>query len=104
MSWAQSFANLILAAPTGSGKTTRFIIPNVLEAEGSVVVTDPSGEVYRATAARLAQRGFAVQVLQPDDIAHSLRFNPLAHFQGDEELARLAEMFAASGSARVRGQ
>lgn len=99
LSWEESFRNLMLAAPTGSGKTTRFIIPNVLEAQGSVVVTDPSGEIYRATSGYMARRGFAVQALQPADAGRSLSFNPLAYARGKEELQRLAGILARSGSS-----
>ena len=65
LSAEESFKNLILMAPSGFGKTTRYVIPNLLELEGSAVVTDPSGEIYRATSGELARRGFAIQVLQP---------------------------------------
>jgi type IV secretion system protein VirD4 len=99
LSWEESFRNVLLAAPTGSGKTTRFIIPNVLEAEGSVVVTDPSGEVYRATSGHMAERGFAVKAIQPAEAQRSLTFNPLAYFGSKGELQRLADILAQSGSA-----
>ena len=77
MSEAQSFQNLCLIAPPGLGKSTRFIIPNVLAATGSVVITDPSGEIYQNTAGHLAARGYTIQVFQPATIGQSLTFNPL---------------------------
>ncbi|MGC1953743.1 MAG: type IV secretory system conjugative DNA transfer family protein, partial [Gammaproteobacteria bacterium] len=94
ISRAESFKNLALIAPTGSGKTTRFVIPNLLALEGSAVVTDPAGEIYQATAGHLAGRGFHIEVIQPADVSRSLRFNPLAYLQGHQELGELARTLA----------
>jgi type IV secretory pathway TraG/TraD family ATPase VirD4 len=69
----ESFKNLVLVAPTGSGKTTRYVIPNLLQLQGSAVVTDPSGEIYRATSGHLARQGYSVQVLQPAAPNESLK-------------------------------
>jgi type IV secretion system protein VirD4 len=99
LSWEESFRNALVAAPTGSGKTTRIIIPNVLLAEGSVVVTDPSGEVYRATSGYMAERGFVVKVFKPEAPDESLAFDPVAYFARRGELGRLAEILALSGSS-----
>jgi type IV secretion system protein VirD4 len=96
LSAAESCKNLVLMAPTGSGKTTRYVIPNLLELSGSAVVTDPSGEIYRATSGHLRRRGFAIQVLQPAAPGESLRFNPLHYFRGDTELRRLATVLAGT--------
>ena len=93
-----SYRNLALIAPTGSGKTTRYVIPNLLQLAGSAVVTDPSGEIYRTTSGFLARQGFRIQVLQPAEVERSLRFNPLACFRSEQELRRLAGVLA-EGSA-----
>ena len=95
-----SFTNLALVAPTGSGKTTRYVIPNVLQVQGSVVVTDPSGEIYRLTSGHLRNRGFGIQVLQPADVARSERFNPLANWCRPQELRQLATILGMSVQSR----
>jgi len=94
MSREHSFANLALVAPTGSGKTSRFVIPNLLKAEGSVVVTDPSGELYERTSGHLHNQGFEVRVLAPTDLEHSVRFNPLSRCQTPQEIRQLATTLA----------
>jgi type IV secretory pathway TraG/TraD family ATPase VirD4 len=98
LSLNDSYKNLALVAPTGSGKTTRFLIPSLLNVEGSAVVTDPSGEIFRMTSGHLAERGFRIQVLQPADMTRSLRFNPLAYFRKPQELRNLAASLAESGT------
>ena len=99
MSLEDSFANLVLVAPTGSGKTTRFVIPNVLNATGSVVVTDPSGEIFERTSGHMHQRGFRIQTLRPADLDHSLRFNPLRRCNTPQQLRQLATILGQNGSA-----
>ncbi|HKH46226.1 MAG TPA: type IV secretory system conjugative DNA transfer family protein [Thermoanaerobaculia bacterium] len=90
LSLPDSFTNLGLVAPTGSGKTSRYVIPNVLQVQGSVVVTDPSGEIFARTSGHLQERGFAIQVLAPADLSRSVRFNPLSFWQTPQELRQLA--------------
>ena len=96
LSRAESYRNLVLVAPTGSGKTTRYVVPNVLLASGSVVVTDPSGEIYDQTAGHLVERGYRLQVLQPAHPERSLGFNPLALWRSPQQLRRLAAILAAN--------
>ncbi len=102
LSQQDSFKNLVLVAPTGSGKTTRHVIPNVLRAEGSVVVTDPSGEIHEQTAQHLKERGFRIQVLQPAKLEESERFNPLACWQTPQELRQLATFLGTATQAQGR--
>ena len=90
LSFEESFKNLCLVAPTGSGKTTRFVIPNLLKLEGSAVVTDPSGEIYERTSGHLQSRGFRIQVISPAHLDQSLMFNPLSRFHTQPELKQLA--------------
>ncbi len=95
-----SFTNLVLVAPTGSGKTTRYVIPNVLHVQGSVVVTDPSGEIYQRTSGHLQSRGFGIQVLAPGEVAKSERFNPLSFWSKPQELRQLATILGMSVQGR----
>jgi type IV secretory pathway TraG/TraD family ATPase VirD4 len=76
-----SFEHLAVVAKPGSGKTTAFIIPNIFELSNSscsMIVNDPSGEVYQLTSGHLKDQGFRVLKLSPDDLANSARFNPFA--------------------------
>ncbi len=74
-------AHLLTCAPARQGKGIGFVIPNLLHYPGSVVVTDPKGELAAVTAAhRRSRLGHRVVVLNPWGL-HGLpqdRINPLA--------------------------
>lgn len=93
MSQEDSFKNLALIAPTGSGKSTRFVIKNLLltPKKSSVVVTDPSGELFQKTFKYMKKRGFNILVLNPSDIENSSKFNPCERFKTPGDIKRLAE-------------
>ena len=52
--------NIFLAGQYGSGKTTSFTIPNVLNELGSYIVLDQDGEVYNKTKQTLINDGYKV--------------------------------------------
>jgi type IV secretory pathway TraG/TraD family ATPase VirD4 len=82
LSLEDSYKHLLVVAPTGTGKTSKFIIPNVLSlAQGkhSVIVTDPSGEIFSQTSGYLQSKGFKVLKFDPSDPEHSIYFNPLRY-------------------------
>ncbi len=51
------FPHALIVAPTGRGKTTGFVIPNLLTWQGSAVTLDVKGECFEATARHRAAQG-----------------------------------------------
>jgi type IV secretory pathway TraG/TraD family ATPase VirD4 len=82
LSVEESLKHLLVVAPTGTGKTTKFVIPNVLalaQSENSIIVTDPSGEIFSQTSGYMQSKGFKVLKFDPSDPEHSIYFNPLRY-------------------------
>ena len=105
LSEPDSFQNVCVVARVGAGKTSRYIIPNVLnraEEACSLVVNDPKGEVFSQTSRFLAERGFRVVVLDPEHLARSNRFNPLLEVRNDIEFEQLAELLVKCGTLMTR--
>lgn len=98
----RSFRHLALVAPSGAGKTTGYVVPNLLRLKptASAVVTDPSGEIYERTSGYLARRGFDIKVLDVSDPARSLGYNPLARATSPTEIEAVCKVLidAAYGS------
>lgn len=69
-------------AATRLGKTTSYVIPTILsfsrmKQKKSMVISDPKGELYRATAHALREEGYDVRLINFRDCDHSEGWNPL---------------------------
>ena len=88
--------HVFLAAPTRSGKGSGFVIPNLLDWPGSVVVFDIKGENHAATAGFRASHGHQVILFDPESPVSS-RWNPLHGVSSDPDFrARDLQRLAAS--------
>ena len=106
------FPHALIIAPTGRGKTTGFVIPNLLTFKGSAVVLDVKGENFEATARHRASQGDEVFRFAPTDWhdRRTHRYNPLLRIAELEdpdrkqmELQLLASLFLQADSDRVQG-
>ncbi len=105
MSEQESFQNTCVIARVGAGKTTNYIVPNVLERASrrcSIVVNDPKGEVFELTSKHMESRGFKVIVIDPENLARSSRFNPLLEIGDDIELEQMAEIIVRTANPNER--
>ncbi|MDE5752967.1 MAG: type IV secretory system conjugative DNA transfer family protein, partial [Oscillospiraceae bacterium] len=50
--------NALIVGASGTGKTTRIVSPNIEQAVGSYVISDPKGSLYRKYRSYLEQRGY----------------------------------------------
>ena len=96
--------HLLLFGPTGSGKTTRFLVPNLLLGleEQSVIVIDPKGELAAITAEHRRKLGHKVVILNPFNVRDfgSAGFNPLATL--DPNSVTFYDDAAAIGEALIK--
>lgn len=52
--------NMFIMAGSGAGKSYRFVTNQIMQMNGNMVFTDPSGELFRASAAFLENNGYDV--------------------------------------------
>ena len=79
----------IVIGGSGAGKTRFFCKPNLMQANCSFLVTDPKGEMLRAVAPLLIQKGYVIKVFDLIDPAHSDSFNPFPYIKDDKDAMTL---------------
>lgn len=92
--------NIMTFGSPGSGKTSGYVIPNILytseQLGHSMILTDPKGELYNLTLARLKELGYEVVVFnlltgeQNEGFRKSGRYNPLDYVHTTEQAMQLA--------------
>ncbi|MCI5165807.1 MAG: hypothetical protein D3903_06855 [Candidatus Electrothrix sp. GM3_4] len=101
LSVTESYQNVCFVARVGAGKTTKYIIPNVLDKakqKVSMVVNDPKGEVCDLTAGYLEAKGYEIVAYRPNDLSKSNLFNPLSECKNQIEIDQVAETLVWAGN------
>lgn len=99
LSQDNSFKHLLLVAPSGAGKTTSYVVPSILlqlQQGGSIVVTDPSGEIFNLTSAYAKQQGYEIKVFNISQHKESLTYNPIFHTNTHRDISNLARTLVES--------
>lgn len=94
----------IIVGGSGSGKTRYVVKPNLMMANASFICTDPKGEIVRAVAPLLLQKGYVVKVFDLIDPAHSDSYNPFRYIRKDSDVFRLINNFIQNTTPKNASQ
>lgn len=76
--------NVMCIGAAGTGKSRGLIKPNILQANCSYVITDPSGELLDSMGGFLCGQGYEIRVFNLADMSHSDTYNPFRYIHNDE--------------------
>lgn len=89
--------NIFIVGGPGSFKSAGYVIPNVIvKNEQSIVVTDPSGEVYEKTANIKRAQGYDVRVVNYKNFLASDRQNFFDYIDTDADASIVSELIIKS--------
>ena len=93
LSLEDSFSHVVCFGGSGSRKSNSIIIPTVLNAKNvSMVIHDPSKEVFFKTALAKSREGFKIKVLDYNTPEKSEGFNALAQCKTYSDVYKLASV------------
>lgn len=93
----KAFEHIAIFAPTGAGKTSSILIPQLQSIDNvSLVVTDPKGEIHEKTKADMKNKGYNVVHLNLYDANSSAAYNLLANCKSEDDVRKLSESILGS--------
>jgi len=96
LSRLDSYANMIVTAPSGAGKTVRIILPNIFEIKNaSMIISDPAMQIFMLASGYLS-KFFTIKSLNFSDVASSCGFNVFSFIKKPNDVSRIASLLAAN--------
>lgn len=92
--------HICIVGRPGTGKSKFFLEPNILNATGSFVATDPKGELLRDCGYALKQKGYDIRVLNLEHKEKSNHYNPFLYIRkvyktiSDDDIEKIGDSSA----------
>lgn len=84
--------NVLVVGSSGCGKTRSIVSPNILQASGSYVISDPKGTLYKQYGRYLKEKGYEVQVLDFIHPKRSAKYNFFRYINTERDVIKLANI------------
>ena len=84
--------NVLVVGTSGAGKTRSIVTPNLLQATGSYIVSDPKGNLYKKYGAYLKDHGYVVKKLDFTDPQNSAHYNFFSYINNTQDIVKIAHM------------
>ena len=84
--------NVLVVGTSGAGKTRSIVIPNLLQATGSYIVSDPKGNLYQQYREYLEKRGYVVKKLDFTNPLDSAHYNFFRYIRNTQDIVKVAHM------------
>lgn len=91
--------NAIIIGSVGCGKTRSIVSPNIYEAIGSYVITDPKGNLHKKYGDYLKKKGYDVTLIDFITPERSAKYNPLAFIRNTQDIMKITSVIIKSDGA-----
>lgn len=100
--------NVLVVGAAGTGKTRSIVSPNILQATGSYIISDPKGNLYKKYKDYLEGKGYKTLKLDFTNPTNSMKYNPFAYIRSSQDIVKMGHMLAraandAGGNISVNG-
>lgn len=91
--------NVLVVGTAGSGKTRSIVSPNILQASGSYVISDPKGMLCKRYGRYLQDRGYQVKVVDFIHPETSAGYNFFHYIRSTKDIIKISHMLMACNTS-----
>lgn len=96
--------NVLVIGGSGTGKSRFMVKPNLLQANCSYVVTDPSGELLETQAHHLETvHGYKIKVFDLTDMTKSSHYNPFRYIRDEKGVLMMVNCLIKNTNGKKEG-
>ena len=88
--------NVLVIGGSGSGKTSSFIKPNLLQFHSSYVLTDPKGTLIGEVGNAFVKAGYRIKIFNTINFKKSMRYNPFEYIHSETDILKLVTTLMAN--------
>ena len=88
--------NVLVVGGSGTGKTRSIVIPNLKEAKGSYIISDPKGNLYNQYCEYLKEQGYSVKLINFLHPELSVHYNPMYNLRSSQDIMKLSSVLVNS--------
>ncbi len=81
--------NVLVVGGSGSGKTRFFVKANILQANSSLVVTDPKSSLLYECGSFLIHQGYRLRFFSTINFKKSMHYNPFEYIHSEKDILKL---------------
>ena len=81
--------NTLVIGGSGSGKTRFFVKPNIMQMNGSFVITDPKGELLSSCGKMLQDNGYEIKIFDLINFENSDKYNFFSYIRDERDILKL---------------
>lgn len=94
--------NVLVVGTSGSGKTRSIVSPNILQAYGSYIISDPKGNLHRKYKRYLESQGYKVKKLDFIHPERSSHYNFFQYIHSQKDILKIAHMLIYCDDSRTK--
>ena len=97
--------NVLVVGGSGTGKTRTIVTPNIHQAAGSYIISDPKGNLHKKYGRYLERHGYDIGVIDFTHPEKSARYNPMKDIRTSQDILKMAAILVnEKATENTRGE